>query len=90
MAIMTHEEAAACEDAILLCNTIDRHSPFDDNEYGNCTKCGTDIYWRPHNPPNLKRVCVACGLAMAKEAEDPIWAATDTTVEEVRRVLADD
>lgn len=85
MKIKTQEQVAADETAVLMCNTVGQTNPFDDNVAGVCAECGTEIYWRPHNPPNMKRVCVPCGLTLARNQEEPVeFAISETTADELR------
>jgi len=35
-------------------------SPFDDNRIGVCARCGHEVIYRPHTPPNAVLVCHLC------------------------------
>lgn len=63
------------EEVIIICNPKDEPSPYKDNTDGACAECGAEIYWRPYIPEKAKKICIQCGVNMAKamhEAEGSI------------------
>lgn len=49
------------KDAVLVCVT-EPEPLFPDNLQGECSDCGTDIYYRPYNKDATAKVCVSCIL----------------------------
>jgi hypothetical protein len=59
-----------------------------DNVRGVCSQCGATLQQRPHNPPDLVRICVSCVAAMAEETgEELTFGMTSETANEVREFL---
>ena len=51
---------------LYVCANSDVPTPFDDNQIGKC-QCGQEIQWRPHAPPDIKKVCTDCAIMYSKE-----------------------
>lgn len=49
---------------IIICSLLtDRNwAGFDDNVHGACAGCGVGIRWRPHVPPNIRKLCMVCAF----------------------------
>lgn len=62
-------EKAKC----LVCGWV---AYFDDDVWGECSKCGREICWRPHSP-DVPKICIACYFA-DYNAEDTIVITPET------------
>lgn len=45
-----------------VCALKTDYSLYNDDRFGVCCKCGTEIRFRPHAPTEPKKICVACAL----------------------------
>lgn len=61
------------DNTYLVCMRVDEGGCFNfpDNAFGRCSGCGAAIYFRPNHgaPPGTLKICMACMLEKAKEAE---------------------
>lgn len=56
--VVSDEEAERAD--YLVCLRADLPTPFDDNETGECCKCGVAVQFRPYSPKAPPRVCFEC------------------------------
>lgn len=86
--IQNSEEA---EDAdYFVCIRASSYSPFKDNLFDFCCKCGEKVQFRPHGPTVPKKICFECVmpelLEEAKKGELEI-SCTEKTAQEVAKHL---
>lgn len=79
------------EDAdYFVCVRADVVTPFKDNLFDFCCKCGEKVQFRPHGPTVPKKICFPCVMPklaeQAKKGELEI-ACTKKTAEEVAKHL---
>ena len=58
--VVSDEDANLAD--FVVCARADTPSPFDDNETGVCSNCGTAIIFRPHIPKGPPRICLECAM----------------------------
>lgn len=59
---------------------------FDDNCYGPCCRCRTEVQWRPHAPEPSEKICMPCFVKEASPTDTML--VTEETREEVARELS--
>lgn len=56
--VVSQEEAENCD--YIICAPVGTDTPFIDNVFDVCCKCGTMVFLRPHSPKKPLRVCLKC------------------------------
>lgn len=56
--IVSDEEAENAD--FCICMPAWYESPFSDNEFGVCSKCGCEIMFRPYMPKRPPKICIEC------------------------------
>ncbi len=64
--IVSDEDAAKAD--LRICSP-DRYFPDDLVDVCQNEGCGRTIYFRPHGPMNVKRVCLPCAALMSQEVQ---------------------
>jgi len=54
----------------LVCMPADTPSPFDDNLFGFCVKCGVRVMFRWHAPRKPQRICLQCATKLEMKGDD--------------------
>jgi hypothetical protein len=61
--VVSEAEAEATDACI--CMLADYNSPFTDNEFGVCSKCGAAVMFRPYMPKKPPKICMPCFVLMS-------------------------
>lgn len=88
--IVSDDEDEAESADYLVCVLASEPTPFPDNVFDFCAKCGAKVQHRPHAPRAPKRVCMACVMPeIEREAlrGDLEIVATARTASEVREYV---
>lgn len=72
---------------VVVCLPTSEGNPggFDDNLYAACSRCGTEVQYRPHTPEPSTKACLSCAWATIARDGSIELGATAETLEDVRR-----
>ena len=57
-------------DLVVCMRVADSPDIFDDDDFGNCSRCGERIRFRPYIPKEPPKVCLGCALAVIEEYKE--------------------